>query len=187
MKYSLRSLMVVITLICVALGCVTGRIEYLRRWAEFHKSEALRIATKTHSSVKDAIPDATANQQHWVLEKRFRSAVWKPWTIVDTNPPAIPPSDVILIAQEYVDYAKARLTLQALQANLDAYYADHGTYPTEENARKILLNASWVGEIRYSLVSRQEAKIQWAGFDSEFNNIDDITVVFHPLLENSSP
>ena len=41
MKYSLRSLMVVLTLACVVLG---GRIEYLRRWAVFHEREALRFA-----------------------------------------------------------------------------------------------------------------------------------------------
>ena len=179
--------MVVVTLVCVGLGGVMGRIEYLRRWAEFHKSEATRVVAREHSSVRDAIPDATLNQQHWVLEQRFRTAVWKPWTMVDTSPPAIPPSDVTLAAEEMMEYAKARLTLQALQASLDAYYAGHGTYPTEENARKILLSVSWVGEIKYSLVSQQEAKIQSAGFDLEFNTVDDITVVFRPLLENSSP
>ncbi len=41
MKYSLRSLMIVVTLVAVVLG---GRIEYLRRWAVFHEQEALRRA-----------------------------------------------------------------------------------------------------------------------------------------------
>jgi len=37
MKYSLRSLMIVVTLACVLLG---GRIEYLRRMAAFHERES---------------------------------------------------------------------------------------------------------------------------------------------------
>jgi hypothetical protein len=37
MKYSLRSLMIVVTLICVVLGSVMGRIEYLRQWAVYHE------------------------------------------------------------------------------------------------------------------------------------------------------
>jgi hypothetical protein len=41
MKYSLRSLMIVVTLVAVLLG---GRIEYLRRWAVFHEREAERYA-----------------------------------------------------------------------------------------------------------------------------------------------
>jgi hypothetical protein len=41
MKYSLRTLMIVVTLVCVMLG---GRIEYLRRWAIFHEREATRSA-----------------------------------------------------------------------------------------------------------------------------------------------
>ena len=41
MKYSLRSLMIVVTLVAVVLG---GRIEYLRRWGAFHEREAERCA-----------------------------------------------------------------------------------------------------------------------------------------------
>jgi len=41
MKYSLRSLMIVVTLVAVLLGV---RIEYLRRWALFHEREAERYA-----------------------------------------------------------------------------------------------------------------------------------------------
>ena len=41
MKYSLRSLLIVVTLVAVVVG---GRIEYLRRWAAFHEREARRIA-----------------------------------------------------------------------------------------------------------------------------------------------
>lgn len=38
MKYSRRSLLIAVTLICVVLGVVIGRIEYLRKWAEFYES-----------------------------------------------------------------------------------------------------------------------------------------------------
>lgn len=41
MKYSLRSLMIGITLFCVLLG---GRIEYLRRWATYHECETEKYA-----------------------------------------------------------------------------------------------------------------------------------------------
>ena len=40
MKHTLRSLMFVVTLVCVVLG---GRIEYLRRMAVVHEREAERI------------------------------------------------------------------------------------------------------------------------------------------------
>ena len=43
MKYSLRSLMIVVALGCVLLG---GRIEYLRRMAVFHEQEASRLAER---------------------------------------------------------------------------------------------------------------------------------------------
>jgi hypothetical protein len=46
MKYSLRSLMIVVTLVCVVLG---GRVEYLRRWAEFHRREANRYADRVRA------------------------------------------------------------------------------------------------------------------------------------------
>jgi len=41
MKYSLRSLMIVVTLVAVLLG---GRVEYHRRWAVFHERETERYA-----------------------------------------------------------------------------------------------------------------------------------------------
>jgi hypothetical protein len=41
MKYSLRSLFVIVTLVCVVLG---GRIEYLRRMAAFHEKEANNLS-----------------------------------------------------------------------------------------------------------------------------------------------
>jgi hypothetical protein len=43
MKYNLWSLMIGITLLCVVLGLVGARIEYLRRWAAFHDAQAQQI------------------------------------------------------------------------------------------------------------------------------------------------
>lgn len=43
MKYSLRSLMVVVTLIAVVLGAWAGRVDYLRRWSVYHSSEYRRL------------------------------------------------------------------------------------------------------------------------------------------------
>jgi hypothetical protein len=47
MKYSLRSLMIGITLGCIVLA---GRIEYLRRWASYHEREADKIANCIQST-----------------------------------------------------------------------------------------------------------------------------------------
>ena len=41
MKYSLRSLMVVVTLACVLLGGLAVRIHYLRHMAAFHEQKAM--------------------------------------------------------------------------------------------------------------------------------------------------
>src|SRR6478609_9142677 len=46
MKYSLRTLMLFVTLVCVVLGGMAARVEYLRRWAEFHEGEARRAVTR---------------------------------------------------------------------------------------------------------------------------------------------
>ena len=75
MKYSLRSLMVGITLICVLLG---GRIEYLRRMAAYHERELLKS-----SDQNEILNHASAAAQ-------FRQAVLRPWTIVDDSPRRFP-------------------------------------------------------------------------------------------------
>ena len=70
MKYSLRSLMIGITLFCVVLG---GRIEYQRRWAVFHESESIRIR-------RDG-PLALAVAHEWQAG-RYRRAMLQPWISV---------------------------------------------------------------------------------------------------------
>ncbi len=44
MKYSLRSLMIVVTFLCVLPGVWAARVEYLRQMAAFHQQEADRCA-----------------------------------------------------------------------------------------------------------------------------------------------
>ena len=68
MKYSLRSLMILFTLVCVGLG---GRIEYLRRWAVFHEQKA----SDEFISMGDAY--------HFRRAADYRKAMLRPWTIVE--------------------------------------------------------------------------------------------------------
>ena len=50
MKYSLRSLMIVVTLICVVPGSWFARVDFLRRNARFHESEAARFLKEIQDS-----------------------------------------------------------------------------------------------------------------------------------------
>jgi|GEM_PF-3463764 hypothetical protein len=75
MKYSLRSLMIGITLICVVLGGVTGRIEYLRRWAVYHDKAA----------EEDSGTNVFEWNDHRFAAYQYRMAMWRPWTIVRPN------------------------------------------------------------------------------------------------------
>jgi hypothetical protein len=84
MKYSLRSLMIGITLFCVVLG---GRIEYLRRTAEFYKHQ--RRARLSEYQARGEYVLAMSDDELvnlMVLEVRYRRAVYRPWTIVDDSP-----------------------------------------------------------------------------------------------------
>jgi len=89
MKYSLRSLMIGITLFCALLGGLMARIEYLRRMEAFHHDEVLRYAVKDAKSFEDAVAYQAAFEQHMELSNRYRYATRHPWTIVDTEPPKI--------------------------------------------------------------------------------------------------
>src|SRR5687767_7580358 len=87
MKYSLRSLMLVVTLVCVALGSVMGRVEYLRLWAVFHD----RIADKLCEGINVGLYSAGEGQveatlamvRHDKLSKQYKRAVYRPWVVVD--------------------------------------------------------------------------------------------------------
>ena len=75
MKYSLRSLMIVVTLVAVVLG---GRIEFLRRRAAFHAAEAVRFT--------DGTGDISPMIRHHALAVQYSRAVYRPWTIVREHP-----------------------------------------------------------------------------------------------------
>jgi len=70
MKYSLRSLMVGMTLFCVLLG---GRIEYLRRMAQFHERES--------NTAVELIPQI----HHAIKAEQYRAAMFRPWTFIDDD------------------------------------------------------------------------------------------------------
>jgi hypothetical protein len=83
MKYSLRSLFVIVTLVCVLLGGVSGRIEYLRRWAVFHEREAERLIQEHQRSHSEELLEAISC--HEQVGGRFRTSIYRPWTIVDSS------------------------------------------------------------------------------------------------------
>jgi hypothetical protein len=85
MKYSLRSLMIVVTLVCVLLGCWQGRVAYLRRWAVFHEAECKRYENLrlTANSPEEIGVLNEKSTTHSVLADRCRAAVDRPWTIVN--------------------------------------------------------------------------------------------------------
>ncbi len=107
MRYSLRSLMIVVTLVCVMLGGAMGRIEYLRRQAAYHSREEqvlkqrLLELTDLEPGGPSLVPkDGARNAfdrarsllfHHRKMRRRYSSAVYRPWTVVsesdqDTNP-----------------------------------------------------------------------------------------------------
>jgi hypothetical protein len=87
MKYSLRSLMIVVTLACI-VAAIAGRCFYLHRMAVFHDEEAMRHGLKPHVSDKQDYEDSVHFAEHVIIARRYRAAIWRPWTIVDTTPPA---------------------------------------------------------------------------------------------------
>ena len=86
MKYSLRSLMVGLTLFCVVLG---GRIEYLRRMAVYHELETEKARLVFAPDGYAVGDDASYNtmMSHMKKAYNFRQAIYRPWTIVDVSPP----------------------------------------------------------------------------------------------------
>ncbi|MFN0021740.1 MAG: hypothetical protein ACKVP0_26125 [Pirellulaceae bacterium] len=75
MRYSTRSLMIMVTLVCVVLG---ARVEYLRRKAAFHTAEEVRITRMMDGSESNLTPLL----RHHDLAAQYSLAVYRPWTIV---------------------------------------------------------------------------------------------------------
>ncbi|MFN0017665.1 MAG: hypothetical protein ACKVP0_05350 [Pirellulaceae bacterium] len=93
MKYSLRSMMIAVTLVCVALGAVVAwqsHSQFCLNQANAHEA-AYRIVVSGGSYVNMSQEEVAAaqaemweriareNKIHERLEKEYRLAVWRPW------------------------------------------------------------------------------------------------------------
>lgn len=82
MKYSLRNLMLLVTLACVALG---ARIEYVRRMAVFHESKAA------------SADSGMGTAYHRRAAKEYRKAILQPWMVVNESSLKMNPLPELLI------------------------------------------------------------------------------------------
>ncbi|MCE9525389.1 MAG: hypothetical protein K8R36_04980 [Planctomycetales bacterium] len=97
MKYSLRSLMIGITLVCVVLGGVMARVDYLRRMAVHHRREAQRLDRKMQLESDGLTNDEyMVLLRHRLLRDEYKKAVYRPWTIV--REPVLRKEDYFLCA-----------------------------------------------------------------------------------------
>jgi hypothetical protein len=99
-QFSLLTMLVVLTLLCVFVG---GRIEYLRRSAAFHGREVkilvsrLRELTEPNPAVggtrmakdgtnlDDLTRLAAELTYHQKMQRRYSAAVYRPWTLVNDD------------------------------------------------------------------------------------------------------
>lgn len=83
MKYSLRSLMIGITLACIGAG-YAGHVIYCQREADFHKREADAIGEGLLKSSLSKYPykDSDRFWHHCYLADQYREAKWKPWVAI---------------------------------------------------------------------------------------------------------
>lgn len=89
--------MIVVTLACVLLG---GRIEYLRRRAEYHEREAtswyhhdwdtFENVTQATAAAAKQEGEAMAFLHHSSLAEKYRHAIYRPWIIVDESEFPVP-------------------------------------------------------------------------------------------------
>ncbi|MBC7852593.1 MAG: hypothetical protein IAF94_04070 [Pirellulaceae bacterium] len=87
MKYSLRSLMIAVTLLCVGLGAWFGRTGYLRQMADYHRQEALR--NYPWRARADFSENFKVYWFHRAVANRFRAGLDRPWRFVDDKSPAL--------------------------------------------------------------------------------------------------
>jgi hypothetical protein len=78
--------MIVVTLVCVVLGGVVARVEYLRRKAAFHEREERRYWRMTEEDPNGHVPVLTMINYHARQAANYRRAVNRPWMIVDNTP-----------------------------------------------------------------------------------------------------
>ena len=89
MKYSLRSLMIAVTLAAVLLAICTGRVRYLQQMAEHHRRAALENFPWFGSVQIDYSEKIEVYWYHRAVAERFRAGLRRPWQCVDDrSPPA---------------------------------------------------------------------------------------------------
>jgi hypothetical protein len=89
--------MIVVTLVCVALGGLGARIEYLRRWAAFHDGKADECLARIDAySAEGREPDDEYKDElnlliasavrHLTFSAHYRRAAYHyPWTVTDES------------------------------------------------------------------------------------------------------
>jgi hypothetical protein len=97
MKYSLRSLMVGVTLVCVlfgGVGSVIGRVAYLKQRASYHAQKASaceqQLFADSYSSAGLLLESADTARRlayHRRMHHEFTHAAGRPWTAVDESAP----------------------------------------------------------------------------------------------------
>src|SRR5678815_1119323 len=97
MGYSLRSLMIAVTAICVVIGGFMARVTYLRQMAWYHAEQSkalLKLELRLRESDNSSKQEIRAVREKWVshdfLSEQYRRAVYRPWTIIDENDWLVP-------------------------------------------------------------------------------------------------
>lgn len=99
MKYTLRSLFVVMTLCCAFFA----RIPYLHNLAHKHEQDWHRIYEEGQWSRPGPDGSAAMDQEwhHHLLALRFRIAANRPWTIVDENTETYSSAELELVHRDF--------------------------------------------------------------------------------------
>ena len=81
--------MIVVTLICFAVGVIPARVEFQRRCAVFHEEEADRCESRLHSLFAEPSGDefnSCVRQMNWHIRIAHQLRAAAPWTVVDESP-----------------------------------------------------------------------------------------------------
>ena len=99
MKYSLRSLMIVVTLASVA-AAYAGNVIYCQKQAASHDREAQVIGERLcptglvvhqYADMNERRRDGKLSNHHQQLAEEYRRAAWQPWLIIRETPAPNPP------------------------------------------------------------------------------------------------
>jgi len=92
MRYSLRSLMIVVTLASVA-SAYAGNAIYCHKQATFHEREVDSLMVRlcptgpsVYTNSEEIRHDLKLRRHHGRLLDAYRNAVWQPWVIVRETP-----------------------------------------------------------------------------------------------------